>query len=265
MSTENPIEWLEIVPQKSETNEGKVATINPTWKVSRKEVQKIGRKRKFLGKVKVSQAESQKVKQISIILSTIDKFGSVNTSKIKETSGLSWDSVIRTLKLLCDKKILKMVQPKKKVNNEKIYSLHRENAVMYHENLFFHKMRVSEKTKGSKGRALKKWQDFKKHLPIKWYEEFLRIKKSGKENISFHQMKVLVFNYFTGVYCNNCFEKGIIEKAKYKEGIPYCSNCLEEIIFEDNYLRKKGNTKDRKWKVDKEIFKIEKKYEKRKV
>jgi len=255
MSAENPIVWLGLVPAMVETKSGK-NTPKPVWKVSRREVQEMNRKRKFSYGAKVSQAESQKVKQISIVLNTIDKFGPINTNKIRESSGLSWDSVVRTMNLLLEKEVVKMKQPKEKANNEKIYSLNRKKAVMYHENLFFHKEQVMEKGSKNKFGGLKNWQLVKKQLPDGWYEDYLEMVKSGNNNVGFHHMKIVMFNYITGNYCSDCFEKGTIGLPKHKDGVQYCGRCLEENTFEDRLLKNKSNTSGMKWKIKQEIFRM---------
>ncbi len=262
MSRENPTVWLGMVPTKIRIKKTNELITDTPWQISRKEIQKINRKKRVLGE-KVSQAESQKVKQISIILATIDKFGPINTSEIRELSGLSWNCVIRTLKLLCKKKTVKQKQTKHKVNNEKIYSLHRENAIIYHENLLFHKMQTFEKMPKKKVKNfLEKWKFVKERLPKGW-EEWQVDTKMGKKRISeLHEMKLLMFNFIIGMYCKDCFKEGVVKKWKQKNGISFCSNCYREDTYEDHFFRKKSNTNYRKWEVDKDISKIEEKYEK---
>ena len=266
MSAENPLVFLGIIPKIPKIgNTFKKLIDSPPWQVPYQETQEIFRKER-LSFNKITQSESQKVKQISMILAIIDKFGPINTSQIQKKSGLSWDSVTRTLRLLHKKKIVKLKQPKQNKNNEKIYSLVRNRAIKYHTNLLFWKdWQIEKKRLQKTPNFLQLWHKIKKRLPDGWENFSLKTKQGEKMMKELHEMKLLMFNYLTGVYCYDCFENGFVAKKKYTtDGLSICTGCGKE-TFEDEYQIKNVGTNWRKWQVDKKIFKIKKKYKKKSI
>ena len=238
------------------------------WKVPISQLQEAGRSnyRDFLME-KVSQAESQKVKQISQILKIIDYYGPINTTDIKKRSKLSWDSVIRTLNLFRRKKIVKVVQCRNKKNNEKIYSLVKNRAIMYYSHLFIWRnskplLRQLTKSKNSE----KAWRKIEKRLPIGWRDWEINlppksVKRFNKNKLSiihFFEWKKFMINYYGGMYCRDCFENGAIIRLKnLPDGTSFCVNCKKESYYEDEFPITKGRKKGRmRFPVDKEIDSI---------
>ena len=264
LSTENPLVWLGVIPTKLTIKNPHERLIQkPPWKIDYELLQKIGRKKRLTRMEKITQAESQKVKQISMVLAIIDEFGPINTTNIKEKSGLSWDSVTRTLKLLQKKKIVKLTRTKQNKNNEKIYSLRRERAIVYHQNLLFHKFPIiGQKQLHKIPNFIQRWQMIRKLLPQGWENWNIKTKHGEKIMKELHYIKLLMFNYVTGLYCYDCFEEGYVEKLKHTtDGSAFCIRKGHEFSEEEYQIRKVG-TKWRKFQVDKEIHKIKKKYEK---
>jgi len=239
-----------------------------TWKIPISELQEAGRTnyRDFLME-KVTQAESQKVKQISQILKIIDHYCPINTSDIKKRTRLSWDSVNRTLNLFKRKKIVKVMQHKNKKNNEKIYSLVKNRAIMYYTHLLmwknqkqiFMQLKKSESFENAwrkiEKRLPKGWRDWEIDLPPKSVKRFNKNKLSI---VHFFKWKKLMINYFAGIYCRDCFENGIIIGLKnLPDGTSFCVNCKKESYYEDEFPITKGRKKGRmRFPVDKEIDSI---------
>ena len=238
------------------------------WKIPVSQLQEAGRSnyRDFLME-KVSQAESQKVKEISQVLKVIDQFGPINTKIIRKRSKLSWDSVNRTLDLFRRKKIVKVVQPRTKKNNEKIYSLVKNRAIMYYSHLLMWKnrkpflrqlaqWRKSENTwRKIEKRLPRGWRDWEINLPSKSVKHFNKNKLSI---IHFFEWKKLMINYYAGIYCRDCFGNGVIIQLKnLPDGISFCANCKRESYYEDEFPITKGRKKGRmRFPVDKDIDSI---------
>jgi len=246
MNAENPNEWI----------------ANPPWKVSQSDLQKIGRQMRF-GYLtqKITQGESHKVKGISIVLATIDKYQPIKTSDIIKKSGLSIDSVNHTLKILKEKNLV-AVKELKRENNKKIYTLNRVRAINYYSSLLFRKGYTQlKKIKGSMKSDpllfLTIWRDVKKRLPLGWEKweinlspkERKRFNRTKKRIIELHNGKQLLIYYYAGIYCRKCFEEGNIVKLKQtSDNMMYCTSCHDQNPFEEEMpirIRKKRKSKRR--------------------
>ena len=88
---------------------------------------------------KVSQQESQMKWSLYKVLSVLDYCGPLNTTKIHEYAYLNTISTKRSLDLLHDKKIVNLKQHHDRKNNEKIFSIKRNRAIIYLNQIINHK------------------------------------------------------------------------------------------------------------------------------
>jgi len=183
---------------------------------------------------KVSQAESQKIAYIDKVIRTLDRHENLNTSEIIEESGLSRGSVIRTLDLLREKKIVWLKTKHDRQNNEKIYSLRRFRAMLYMKNLLWWK----------NARESEKKLEFEKKIDIE--TEKLLPKNFETREVFFYGRKVAIKDLPTsfrrgirqaftrGFYCIPCFNLGHVSLlVKTPDESNICPRCGQETPFEE--------------------------------
>lgn len=219
----------------------------------------------YLSQKKITQGESQKVKQIISVMSTILYYGPIKTTDIKSKTQLSWGSVIRTLKLLREKRIVR-VRCLKSKNNQKLYTLNKEKAREYRRNLLMWKYQDDDKSYEKIQEYEKQWMDLSMRLP-KGFEDFeinspptlmkMLNKKSTKIRIGdlpFPMNRRLMTIYQAGQICHVCFENGdLVEMKRISEDMNYCQKC-GELPFTDEICIKRGRKKERRrYDVDKDI------------
>jgi len=163
---------------------------------------------------RVSQRESQMKNSVLKVLNSLSKNEKLNTSSIKETTGLWPQSVNRVIKLLVKKNILNMTQHHDKQNNEKIYSMNKNRAIVYGEHILNYKINIKLWKEGREKRN--KQFKFLKKLPkdfLDWWVYFPP--KNSLElikNLSTEDLMRAALYYNWGHYCHSCFKEN--EKRK---------------------------------------------------
>lgn len=209
---------------------------------------------------------------IERIVKILDEYGELNTSQIKYKTGLSWASVIRTLRLFIDRNVVKMKTRKDRRNNEKIYSLKRDRAIFYVSWLQSQKYPLFSKDvrKSLKyATVLEKeyTQGLEQHeinLSEKAQKEF----GVDRSRIKIHDLpygtaSILMVNYSNGFYCFDCFEKGnVTELKRIEDDMSVCPLCGKETPYHDITTRHES-LKGRLWDIEKEIHKIKNKHNKK--
>lgn len=225
---------LNCIIQYNRFNKLKTENLNKhlnsaTWNVSFKEFRSIRNKNKYqdIFNFKVTHSESRLAKSISKIMDLLDKNGKLNTSQIKRESKLSWDSVIKSLKILYKKKTVKIITIRDRKNNEKIYSLDRNRAICYHEHIFQWKNKnyyqyLNKKMTYPLERDIK----IEKQLPEKWWQTEITFSKEDQKQFHVKENKIMLEmlpvviargirdEYVEGDLCFDCFENGNISRVK---------------------------------------------------
>ena len=238
-----------------------------------KEVMNNGIKSVF--KERVTQAESQKVRQIFQILTQISESEPLNTTTIKKRSELSWDSVNRTLKILRQKKIVRVKQHSDRKNNEKFYILNNNKAMEYQKNLILWKS-LDNLIKSYKRMDSDTIQHFKidKRFPEGFNDWIISVTPNISKRIetTLGKMRIgklpytiarrLMIDYISGMFCYDCFEKGdVIRLEPTKDNTFLCTNCGKEYPPHDEIPISDARISEwRKYHTEKEIKKILKKY-----
>jgi len=191
---------------------------------------------------KISQAESLKISYIDKVIRTLDRHHDLNTLKIIEKSGLSRGSVVRTLKLLRDKKIVWLKTKNDRKNNEKIYSLRRWRAVTYMVNLLAWKnarnfpnvlSRLKKEDRKIESMLPRRFDDKEIAIPSKsilqkYYGEKIKIK-----NLFSGFQRGIKHHFAFEFYCKACFNKGYISLLiQADENSNVCPKCGIETSFE---------------------------------
>lgn len=241
MKTENPNKNIDLI-----------------WHVTMREFRSVRRKKEYqdIFNFKVTHSESRLAKSISKIMYTLDKNDKLNTSQIKVNSTLSWDSVIKSLKILYKKKSVKIKTIKDRKNNEKIYSLNRNRAICYHEHLSgwknkFDHVYLDKTIKNS----IEKEDKIEKKLPEGWWKKKITLSKNDQKRFQINENEVILENlpvlparrirneYQSRNLCFECFEKGIISKvipsSEDSGTIMTCMNCGEEKQYDDEMFDNK--------------------------
>jgi len=181
---------------------------------------------------RVTQRESQLTNSVKKVLQTIDRNKKLNTSQIKQKTKLWPNSVNRVLKLLNEKQVVKIHRRKDNLNNEKIYSLQRNKAIIYLNKLILHKSRGKKWIKEFKI-SNKKFKKFERLLSLTDFKD--QTFTMGNRNITFNEdipyllAHNIIFKTLNGFYCETCLEKKIISELKNKSNnIMYCEICGSE-------------------------------------
>ena len=182
----------------------------------------------------VSQAESQKIPYIDKVLRTLDRYEHLNTIEIIEKSGLSNDSVVRTLKLLRKKKIVLVKTKNDRQNNEKIYSLRRFRAMFYMKNLLWWKN--TRKSESILKFEKKLDSETEKLLPNNFdaRKVFLQNHTVAIKDLPTRYKRGIRQAYSRGFYCEHCFNLGYVSSlVRISEYANVCPRCGAEIPFEE--------------------------------
>ncbi len=190
---------------------------------------------------KIGQAESQKIPYINKVIQTLDRHHELNTSQIIEKSGLSRGSVVRTLKLLRDKKIVRLKTKNDRKNNEKIYSLRRWRAISYMVNLLSWKN--ARNFPNVLSRLKKEDRKIESILPSGFDDKEIAIPSKSILQ-KYYGEKTKIKNLFSGFqrgikhhfafefYCKSCFNKGYISLLNLAdENSNVCPKCGIETSF----------------------------------
>ena len=282
LSTENPYEnWVqETVSMLLSSESGKPFNgwiEHAPWYWLATETEKVIRKGKeSVFNKKITQSKSQKVRQIFQVLSQINEQVPINTTSIKNRSGLSWDAVNRTLHLLRKEKVVIVSQHEDRKNNEKFYILDKNRAINYQKNLIFWKglkdsIKWVRKENSKLNQQIKIDKRFPEDFldwPINLTPDAVRYLKTTKNKTRIGDLPVsqgrrLMINYLAGLYCYDCFENGDISKVKIIGEISCCQLCGKEIDYEDENVRKPISYKG--WELTKKMYKIENQYKKKEV
>jgi hypothetical protein len=199
---------------------------------------------------KVSQSESQKVEYISEIIHVLEKHHEIITRSIKNESGLSWNSVNRTLRLLRVKNIVKW---RNGDNNSKIYSLIKDRALVYIAHLQAWKRikSVSFMHHHQKKLIKQKFGDLPyPSLELGFTDEILTKKITIPPDLQkrfdviydipviirelpFQLADKILMDYkYNLKYCQHCFEKGFLGYLKLHNEIFACSRCGIESAYD---------------------------------
>lgn len=224
-------------------------------------------------KEKVTQAESQKVRQIFQVLAQIGT-EPMNTTTIKIRSGLSWDSVNRTLKILRRKNIVNIEQHIDKKNNEKLYTLNKNKSIEYQKNLIFWKCLVQtiKSYKKSKNETIYEVK-ISRRIPEKFLDRTINVPPHMSKEMKINVRKIrigelpvssgkyLINRFQSGMICYDCFDKGdVIILKSTKDGTFLCSKCgKENSLPEEMPISDGGVSKWRKYQMKKEFETINKK------
>lgn len=195
----------------------------------------------------VSQAESNAAAYIIRVLTIIEKYGPINVTSIVKKSGLSNNSVNRSLNLLIKKNIIHFKQRKYKLNNEKLFAADKSLSMSYKKNLLLWKgipdsVLFSKYIRNStiSQMALVKYFTHEK-LALK-----INLTKKMKEKIHTNKNMILIRNlprkymlkilkeYVNGVYCFDCFNHGNLVKWMYTKEGSICPSC--GVPQDDRYL-----------------------------
>ena len=242
------------------------------WKLTIKDIQEVLRHDRSNILKKIPQKESQKAKHIIRLMSVLEKHGPQNTTQIKNKSGLSWNSVIRTLKLLESKKIIHKIQKEDKKNNEKIHHLDKKAATRYYVSLLMWKRRDDKIFKKTKLLITREMRNQIRSIIPENELEF--IDKTELHKFTFHKntekklfdavfMKIALLYYFVkGFYCRKCFlEKHVVEVIRVEDLITTCPRCGNEDSYnEEISIKPNTKIKYRKNMVDYKVKKILKSY-----
>lgn len=223
--------------------------------------------------IKPSRSESQMKNTLLKVMKFLDKNELVNTSSIHNDAMINWSSLGKSLKFLLEKQIVSMNQNHDKKNNEKLFSLNKNRAVVYGDHLINYKMNLSnwkdqrEIIKELYKRLEKFPEDFldwwmyftpetakKKRIKYLPARDFFS-KKDNKTKIkgAYIQIKSLsnkeidiIFRDFCNKhYCPNCFKKS----KKILGGKLTKSNAEE-------YQRRYGDPKERRIKYGVDVNKF---------
>jgi len=182
----------------------------------------------------VSQGESQKISYIDRVLLTLDRYEYLNTTEIINKSGLSNDSVVRTLKLLREKKIVWVKTKNNRQNNEKIYSLRRFRAMCYMSNLLWWK-------NARKSESILKFEkkidsETEKLLPRNFdaRKVFFNNRMVAIKDLPTKYKRGIRQAYSRGFYCERCFNSGYVYLlVRISEYPNVCPRCGAETPFEE--------------------------------
>jgi predicted transcriptional regulator len=211
----------------------------------------------------ITQSESQRVRIIEKVLFALDVHGSLKTTDLKDITGLSWNGIIHTLRLLKQKNIIKCrCFPRK--NNTKIYSIKRDRSIAY--SLHLYRSKYSESWKRISSRYKKQSKDastdvlkrqfidtyfpyFIDHIikdlkavkardshllktfPKDLLDKDLHIQVDGTRkrieigNLPYYEARKIMNNWFLGRYCLGCLEKGLIYPVILNGDERWCTNC----------------------------------------
>lgn len=205
---------------------------------------------------KVTQSESRMRYSVYKVLSTLDLCGKINTSKIQEVSGLNWTSITKTTDLLRQKRIIELEQHHDKQNNEKMYSIKRNRAVIYLDHIFHHRMQLKEWKKSAKYNKKygKLMEDFPKNFLSWWIFFGPRMQKKLRIETKNCFIKalpldkiIMIYSYYRdGNYCNYCQDsyskKLIVQKLQFfvlsdmirKKDFVVCEICDREQQYDDS-------------------------------
>jgi len=185
---------------------------------------------------RITQRESQMVSSIEKILAVLEMKGKLYTTEIQRSTKLYPNSINKVLKLLREKRVVK-VRVLRKYNNKKIYSLNRDRAIIYLNRLISHKKRLFDifkkisDDKKSFDRILKKLPDgfFKKEFQI-FSSSQKKYNINLKQPILINELpyllgKEIIFKFPEGSFCENCLGKDILSETIKTHDSNYCKNC----------------------------------------
>lgn len=194
---------------------------------------------------RVSQRESQMKNSVLKVLNSLSKNEKLNTTSIKEITGLWPQSVNRVIKLLVKKNIVNMTQHHDKQNNEKIYSLNKNRAIVYGEHILNYKKNIKlwREVQEKRHKQIKFLKKLPKDFLVWWAYFSPKDSKTGEgslELIGYLPRKDLIrvaICYNWGYYCHSCFE----ESEKRKEDA--FSNIVNDVGYNiAEYIKKFGYT-----------------------
>ncbi len=223
---------------------------------------------------KPTQRESQMKNSILNVLNTLNKHDKLNTTQIMEKTGLWSQSVNRVVKLLRERDIVSVTQHHDKQNNEKIYILNKNRAIIYGDHILNYKLNVkNQKRLNQKNDS---WHRFVASFPeqfLEWWVYFSP-KTTKRKNIEYsppvvsdrkslkdkpgafvlirslyhnHNLIEYLFRHFySGNYCHWCFTKHLPREK------PHMMSNIEE------YKRKHSSPEEirRRYGVDVEKMPI---------
>ena len=193
---------------------------------------------------KPTQGESHQLETIQKILLALEEFGELNTSSIKLKTGLSWNSITWAMKRLREKNITVERTEQDRKNNEKLYHLRRNRAIIYINHQINWKKTWPKWAK--KFKDIHKINKIQKHYSkdlkncVISVPDDLRKKYDIEETTSkisdlpFYLAREIMLSYHDGYYCYDCFDKHIISELRRKENVTYCTTCGKEKYL-DNY------------------------------
>jgi len=250
---------------------------NPNNFWSKKDLEKAWKSRENYAdilSIKPSRSESQMKLSLLKVMKYLYKNKAVNETSIHKGAPINWPSLVRSLRFLLTKQIVSVKQHHDKQNNEKIYSLNKNRAVVYGDHLTNYKMNLFNWKKQrviikENYKRLEKfpddfldwWMYFtpettkKKRIQYRLVKDFFsKIENKTKIKGAYIQIKSLsnkeidtIFRDFCNEhYCINCFEK--IKKTPLRK--------LNESRIEE-YQRRYGDPKQTriKYGVDANQFK----------
>ena len=185
--------------------------------------------------IKPSRSESQMKLSLRKVMKYLYKNKAINETSIHKGAPINWPSLVRSLRFLLTKQIVSVKQHNDKQNNEKIYSLNRNRAVVYGDHLINYKMNLFnwkkqrviikenyKRLEKSPEKFLDWWMYFtaetakKKGIRYSLVKDFFSKKENKTENKgAYIQIKSLsnkeidiIFRDFCNLhYCINCYEK----------------------------------------------------------
>jgi len=210
---------------------------------------------------KISREESQRRNTLLKVMKFLDKKELANTTSIHNDAKISWTSLGKSLKFLSKKQIVSMSQHHDKQNNEKIYSLNKNRAVIYGDHLINYKKNLSnwKKHKVITKEHYKRLKKFPEQFLDWWVYYTLKTakkkriryrpvrnffsKKDNKteiegayiqiKNLSYKEIDIIFRDFYNNHYCTTCYDKS--QKILLRKPI--------ESLAED-YRRKYSGSKD---------------------
>ena len=183
----------------------------------------------------ISRKESQMKNTFLKVMKFLYKKELANTTSIHNDAEINWSSLKKSMGILLEKQIVSMNQHHDKQNNEKLFSLNKNRAIVYGDHLVNYKMNLSN-WKKHKGRTREHYKRLKKSPEnfLDWRVYFtpetakkkrikyqsvrdLFSKKNNKtknegvyiqiKNLSYKEIDIIFRDFYNNHYCATCYDK----------------------------------------------------------
>jgi len=220
---------------------------------------------------KITQPESQMIDSIKKVLQAIDTHGNLNTQSIISSTQLYTNTVNRVIKLLQEKRLVNLKTIFDRKNNEKIYSLKRNRAIIYINHLLDQKNKsayMGEKIEKAAEELRNLLEYIGENFPERkiFVPDDLQKKYQTRyvapisiNDLPFLLAQEILYGYKNMHYCLNCFEDGIVSIPQGNDEGDFCKRCGLNAPYElgrqpDNTENRRIRRNDRKQVEDQISF-----------